>query len=329
MRNLYARLKIAAAASEVEIRAAIAACPNAATRADATEVLLSPDRRRSYDRLHTVLTDIGQLRAALGLSHGDNWRGDAAVDYTRPAEPPRSRYAEFVAKVESHVARQARRREEQARQAHVQEVRRAVGAGVGGVGSAVASLARSVWDLAVGLTKIAAVMAGMFGALYVVIMLFNENDRGGTRAREAPPRMAAAAPPAFRAPPVAMPFSGALRRFAPGEAIAPFEIQTSAGANYLVKLEDAYRGTDVMDIFVRGGDTVQVEVPLGTYVVKYASGTTWYGYDYRFGPETDYSKAESTFDFRNDGYQISGYTITLYRVAGGNLHTRGLSPAEF
>jgi hypothetical protein len=84
-----------------------------------------------------------------------------------------------------------------------------------------------------------------------------------------------------------------------------------------------------MDIFVRGGDTVQVEVPLGTYVVKYASGTTWYGYDYRFGPETDYSKAESKFDFRNDGYQISGYTITLYRVAGGNLHTRGLSPAEF
>jgi hypothetical protein len=56
---------------------------------------------------------------------------------------------------------------------------------------------------------------------------------------------------------------------------------------------------------------------------------TWYGYDYLFGPETGYNKAESTFNFRSDGYQISGYTITLYQVAGGNLHTSRLSPAEF
>jgi hypothetical protein len=329
MRNLYSRLKVSPAASVEEIRSAIAACENASVRSDATEVLLSADRRRSYDRLHKVLVEIGQLRASLGLSHGDNWRGEAATDYTRPAVPPRSRYAEFTAKVENHAGRRVRRQAEQARQARAQKVRRAVGAGVGGIGVAAANLAKSVWELAVGLAKVAAVMTAMFGALYIVGTLVSENSRGGTVAREAPPPVAVAAPPAFRAPPVAMPYSGALRRFAPGEAIAPFEIQTSAGANYLVKLEDAYDGTDVMDIFVRGGDTIEVEVPLGTYVVKYASGTTWYGYDYRFGPETSYNKAETTFDFRNDGYQITGYTVTLYQVRDGNMQTRRLNAGEF
>jgi hypothetical protein len=327
MRNLYARLNVSPAASVEEIRSAIAACANASVRSDATQVLLFEDRRRSYDRIHKVLLEIGQLRAALGLSHGDNWRGDAATDYTRPAVPSRSRYAEFKAKFDGLAARQSERRAEMERRARAERVRQTVGSGAGRAGTAIAGLVAGLWGLFVGLVKVAAVLAAVGVAIYIFGALMDQGERAGTATRP----VAAAVPsaPAFSAPPVVQPPSGTLRRFSPGEAIAPFQIQTSGAGSYLVKLEDAYRGTDVMDIFVRGGDTIEVEVPLGTYVVKYASGTTWYGYDYRFGPETSYNKAETTFAFRNDGYQITGYTVTLYQVRDGNMQTRRLSPAEF
>lgn len=327
MRNLYARLGVSAAATPDEIRTAIGVCPNASLRTDATEVLLSADRRRSYDRVHTVLMDIGQLRAALGLSHGDNWRGDEAADYTFPALPARSKYAEFKAKIESHAARQSQRREEVERKRRAQQVRGAVESGAGRVGTAIAGFIGGLWELFVGLVKVAAAFAAVGVAIYIFGALMDQGDRSGTAARP----VAAVAPPvpAFSAPPVAQPASGTVRRLAPGREIAPFQIQTRGSGNYLVKLEDAYSGIDVMDIFVRGGDTVDVKVPLGNYVVKYASGLTWYGYDYLFGPDTGYSKAESTFNFTRDAYGVSGFTITLYQVTNGNLHTRSLSAAEF
>ena len=325
MRNLYARLNVSAAATPDEIRAAIARCPNASLRADATEVLLEADRRRSYDRVHNVLTDIGQLRASLGLGHGDNWRGDEASDYTFPSVPARSKYREFKAKIDSHVARQSLRREDVERQARARKARQAVGSVAGRVGNAIAGLIGGLWELLVGLVKVAAIVAAIAAAFYVFGTAVDQKERSGPAARPA----TAPSRPAFSAPPVAQPASGTVRRLAPGTAIAPFKIQTRGAGNYLVRLEDAYGGADVMDVFVRGGDTVEVEVPLGNYVVKYASGMTWYGYDYLFGPETTYSRADSTFNFTRDAYGVSGYTITLYQVSNGNLHTRGISSAEF
>ena len=130
-------------------------------------------------------------------------------------------------------------------------------------------------------------------------------------------------------PNVSMPRSGAQQLFTNNKRIAPFEIRTSHGANYLVKLVYAYTQDTVMTIFVKGGNTISTKVPLGTYEVKYATGTEWYGYKHLFGPETGYSKAESLFTFENTGYQITGYTITLYRVSNGNLRTSRISPSEF
>jgi len=130
-------------------------------------------------------------------------------------------------------------------------------------------------------------------------------------------------------PEVTLPENGDLQFYSPGERIAPFEIKTASGANYLVKLVSAYSQDIVMTVFIRGGNTVSTEVPLGTYVVKYATGDQWYGYANLFGTDTAYSKADTVFKFKDDGYQISGYTITLYQVANGNLRTTELSPSQF
>jgi hypothetical protein len=92
-----------------------------------------------------------------------------------------------------------------------------------------------------------------------------------------------------------LPANGEAQAFTSGEAIAPFKIQSQGEGKFLVKLVDASTGDPVMTIFVRGGEDVEASVPLGTYVVKYASGTHWYGYDHLFGDHhTGYSKADET-----------------------------------
>lgn len=135
--------------------------------------------------------------------------------------------------------------------------------------------------------------------------------------------------PAFNAPALQLPLSGTIRRYTSKPGVAPLEIKTSAGSNYLVKLEDVVTGINVLDVFIRGGSTIELEVPLGTYLLKYAAGQTWYGYEHNFGPATGYSKADSNFRFYNDGYKVTGYTVTLYQVRDGNLRTSRLAPEEF
>ena len=126
-----------------------------------------------------------------------------------------------------------------------------------------------------------------------------------------------------------LPYSGSVRTYTSGERIAPFEIKASQGSNYLVKLVDAYTHAPVLTVFVRSGTTVNVDAPIGTYEVRYASGKTWYGYEYLFGPDTAYSKADKTFTFEVVGNQVSGFTITLYEVAHGNLRTSTIRPTDF
>ena len=74
---------------------------------------------------------------------------------------------------------------------------------------------------------------------------------------------------------------------------------------------------------------MEVDVPLGTYTVKYASGGKWYGYKHLFGPNASYSKAATPFNFYASGSKYLGNTITLYTVPGGNLHMGKIDADEF
>jgi hypothetical protein len=122
-----------------------------------------------------------------------------------------------------------------------------------------------------------------------------------------------------------LPPNGSLRRETRDEAIARFKISSSGSSHHLVKMEDAYTSRSVLTVFVRAGQDVEIRVPLGTYVVKYAAGEKWYGYQDRFGPNTAYSKADQNLEFARRGNQITGYSITLYAVSGGNLSTTGIA----
>lgn len=135
--------------------------------------------------------------------------------------------------------------------------------------------------------------------------------------------------PAFSEPEMTAPASGEVRTFTSQKRVAPLQIRSSSGDNYLVKLADATTGQPVLLIYVRGGQTEEIDVPIGTYRVKYASGDRWYGYTHLFGPDTQYSKADQPFTFTFDGNQYSGYTVTLYKVQNGNLRTSKISSNDF
>ena len=126
-----------------------------------------------------------------------------------------------------------------------------------------------------------------------------------------------------------LPQSGHLQVFSKKERIAPFEIRTYRGSHYLVKLVDKFSGHDVLTVFVRGGSIENIDVPLGTYDVIYASGRAWYGYDNLFGPDTSYNKADEEFSFNIVDNYINGFTVTLYKIANGNLSTSPINPSDF
>jgi len=140
----------------------------------------------------------------------------------------------------------------------------------------------------------------------------------------APPRIAR---PSFPEQP--LPYNGSVHMYTAAAREAPFEIKAAQGSHYLVKLVDTFTKLPVLTVFVQRGTKVNIDVPFGTYEVRYASGETWYGYEYLFGPDTAYSKADKKFTFEVIENQISGFTITLYKVAHGNLHTSAIKPIDF
>lgn len=185
------------------------------------------------------------------------------------------------------------------------------------------------------LARIVSIFSACFAihaAAFVIASSINSNQTSRseeTYNRPSTTRPQQAKLPPFLEPELPLPPNGEVFTYTDRKAVAPFEIKSSYGGNYLVKLADAVTDEPVLTVFVRGGDTVNLEVPLGTYFVKYAAGDKWYGYTHLFGPTTGYSKADKVFNFHYSDNRISGYTITLYKVRNGNLRTGSISASEF
>lgn len=117
------------------------------------------------------------------------------------------------------------------------------------------------------------------------------------------------------------------------EAVAPLTIQTSGTGGYYVRLEPLgdveTQLFNLMTFYVEGGSDAEVMVPLGTYEIYYATGETWFGETYYFGMNTQYYKCDETFEFTQDAQSVSGYTLTLYPVAGGNMDTDPINKDDF
>jgi hypothetical protein len=92
-----------------------------------------------------------------------------------------------------------------------------------------------------------------------------------------------------------------------------------------VKIADAVSGRPILSFYASGGSTLQVEVPAGSFVLKYATGDRWCGEQDLFSPLTEISEINRVVHFDGD----HGYLIDLIRRRNGNLSTKKISREAF
>ena len=121
-----------------------------------------------------------------------------------------------------------------------------------------------------------------------------------------------------------------------GEADAPVTIHAPKdGSCYVVFIPKVQKISEILDgmkkfsLYVKAGETVKVNVPIGTYEMYYAMGEEWYGREYKFGDGTGYYKADTQFKFYHEGDYVYGTEVTLYKVKNGNMATEEIEESEF
>jgi hypothetical protein len=128
--------------------------------------------------------------------------------------------------------------------------------------------------------------------------------------------------------------NGIVRRKMGRDGVAPLRIETPAPEDYVLKLVNAHNGSEELLIYVGRNSQYETKVPLGTYTIHGASGTTWYGGQRLFGPGTSYfrlvqNNGNDQFTFRRSGNQVNGYVIRLIQQIAGNLDTPRISAEDF
>lgn len=88
---------------------------------------------------------------------------------------------------------------------------------------------------------------------------------------------------------------------------------------YYLKLVNTTTDEIVQSVFIHPGNTQTITVPCGTYELRYACGSKWYGYEQLFGKYGSYSKGDNPVTFEQ-GYE---YELTLKSyvnsgTSGGN-----------
>ena len=189
------------------------------------------------------------------------------------------------------------------------------------------------------------------GALVISVILFigylivTSEDKGTSKGSPSQTKFVADSPSPkpdnsgiqYNPKPQPLPKNGTIRSFAHGERPAPLKVNTRGSDHHLIKLTRPGSTEAVMYLFIRAGQSAEMEVPLGTFEIKWATGKEWYGYKKKFGESTAYGKADKLFKFEQTITQTStGYTttmkgreITLYPVTSGNLSTKTISADEF
>jgi len=136
--------------------------------------------------------------------------------------------------------------------------------------------------------------------------------------------------PEFNEPQITAPLTGLIANYTNQEGLAPFEIKTSSiDVDYYIKMTNIGENIPMMTMFINGGETLNVDIPIGAYEVKYATGQTWYGEEYLFGPETQYTKLDNTFEFTEDESGTNGWTVDLLEQVDGNLDSIYIDPEDF
>ena len=89
-------------------------------------------------------------------------------------------------------------------------------------------------------------------------------------------------------------------------------------------------GVHISSIFINGGDSPRVRIPAGTYMIRAAYGSDWFGFEDMFGDNGVYQ----TLLFEGNATTIRlqrnhEYTLTLRNAANGNVGTQNGNRGSF
>ncbi|MCL2784246.1 MAG: hypothetical protein FWD55_02180 [Propionibacteriaceae bacterium] len=80
-----------------------------------------------------------------------------------------------------------------------------------------------------------------------------------------------------------------------GKSGQPFKVITGPGEDRHVTFFKWGTSTPVVSAYVKAGATLNIRVPVGSYRLVYASGDTWYGNQYSFGPSGYYHEFKESY----------------------------------
>lgn len=96
-----------------------------------------------------------------------------------------------------------------------------------------------------------------------------------------------------------------------------------------VKLQNIQDESKFVLVYVRANEKATVRVADGDYILKYTTGSYWYGADSMFGMDAAFTKADDILTFTTANSQYTIYEITLYSVVNGNMETEDINSNEF
>ncbi|MDB4733829.1 J domain-containing protein [Planctomycetota bacterium] len=331
MRDLYALLGLEPTAALDDIRLALDRTPDPELRADGQAILLDPAIKRDYDQILGTVQHVGELRARLFTQQwpkpqiADAWsNGPMEAHHPRAQRASRLR-RETLSDLEmsktqpgaTKTPQPPRDRPTEGRKAPPQRPEKSSSPTPSGSGS---SSAKGGKDL-----------SGLFGCLLfwgaLALIAHCSKDESApsapSRSRSTQPVRQAAA---FDQPAKRLPATGIWYDEPAGFASGPLKVTTGPSTtHYFLKVLNVNSGRTVASGFVRANGSLEFNLALGEYTVRYAAGTTWYGSEHRFGPATSYAQTDRTFNIGSG----RGYTIELFSRPYGNLGTDRIGAEDF
>lgn len=368
MRDLYARLNLSPEASPQGIRSRLKNVRDSQLKRAAQKILLRPRRREVYDRNHRTLQLIGELRQELDLTEAPNWKETGCDDFVSSPGTPKDSASSRGSTSSSRDRRSSRSRRSgasrkkgtsggtESRDTSTGTAKKTASSNTSifeSIAGVFAGVAKGVFGCLAELVFRLLGAALVLGSIILLIQLCTTIDQAmepdsqvqtaqspteesdeldssdETESQTEEPSEQSTEQESFSVPSKPLPGNGTWWKYTSEELIAPLRISVSEGHHYYVKVTEAFTDEPVLTVFIRSGQTIEVDVPTGSYDLKYAIGDTWYGRQHLFGPETEYLEANDTFNFEIIGQRVRGHRIELIVQEGGNLSTAPIPESEF
>lgn len=108
------------------------------------------------------------------------------------------------------------------------------------------------------------------------------------------------------------------------DCLAPFRLIAKSNADCYCVLKRTNGIPGTIKFFVRKGESIEFDVPLGTYRLYYATGNgKWYGRVHLFGYEGKYYEINGDFEFPSSSGEYAGWEADLNSADESNCYVIG------